>query len=260
MELWNSFVNWLHSLGVHLDPNTAQSAGHAADQVGQVANQMGHAMAQWDWGQLMALAAALGWASGFRLYAVVFVTGMLGATGWLHLPGALSVVQQPVILFISGALLFVEFFADKIPGVDSVWDALQSVIRVPAGAALAASVFGADNATMATAAALMGGTLAFSSQVAKTTTRAAINTSPEPFSNVGASLVEDGASIGAVWLAINYPVVFAVVLVVVLVVMWIVTWMLWKFLKAVIRRIRRWMGYDEPAVATVGVGTDVQRY
>ena len=260
MELWNSFVNWLHSLGVHLDPNTAQSVGHAADQVGQVANQMGHAMAQWDWGQLMALAAALGWASGFRLYAVVFVTGMLGATGWLHLPGALSVVQQPVILFISGALLFVEFFADKIPGVDSVWDALQSVIRVPAGAALAASVFGADNATMATAAALMGGTLAFSSQVAKTTTRAAINTSPEPFSNVGASLVEDGASIGAVWLAINYPVVFAVVLVVVLVVMWIVTWMLWKFLKAVIRRIRRWMGYDEPAVATVGAGTDVQRY
>ena len=260
MDIWNTIVNGLHGIGVHLDKDTAQTVGQAADQVGQVASQMGQAMAQWDWGQLMALAAALGWASGFRLYAVVFVTGMLGVTGWLHLPGALTVLQQPVILTISGVLLFVEFFADKIPGVDSVWDAVQSVIRVPAGAALAASVFGADNATMATAAALMGGTLALSSQVAKTTTRAAINTSPEPFSNWGASLVEDGASIGAVWLAINHPVVFAVALAVVLVVMWIVTWMLWKFLKAVIRRIRRWMGYDEPAVATVGVGTDVQRY
>ena len=260
MDIWNTIVNWLHSIGLHVDKDTAQSVGQAADQVGQVVAQAGQAVSQWDWSSLMALAAALGWASGFRLYAVVFVMGVLGSTGWLQLPGGLSVVQQPVILFLSGALLFVEFFADKIPGVDSVWDAVQSVIRVPAGAALAASVFGADNATMATAAALMGGTLAFSSQVAKTTTRAAINTSPEPFSNWGASLLEDGISVGAVWLAINYPLVFGVVLVVVLVVMWVITWMLWKFLKAVIRRVRRWMGYDEPMVAAAGAGTDVNRY
>ena len=92
MDIWNTIVNWLHGIGVHLDKDTAQSVGQAADQVGQVANQMGQAMAQWDWGQLMALAAALGWASGFRLYAVVFVTGMLGASGWLQLPGALTVL------------------------------------------------------------------------------------------------------------------------------------------------------------------------
>ena len=252
MDIWNTIVNWLHGIGLHLDKDTAQTVGQAADQVGQ-------AMAQWDWGQLMALAAALGWASGFRLYAVVFVTGMLGATGVLHLPGGLTVLQQPVILFISGALLFVEFFADKIPGVDSVWDAVQSVVRVPAGAALAASVFGTDNATMATAAALMGGTLALSSQVTKTTTRAAINTSPEPFSNWGASLMEDGVSIGAVWLAINHPLVFAVALAVVLVLMWVMTWVLWKFLRAVVRRIRRWLGHEEP-VALAATGADHQRY
>ncbi|MGE8319003.1 MAG: DUF4126 domain-containing protein [Comamonas sp.] len=248
MDLWTDIMNWLHSLGLHLDKDTARSVGEAADQVGQVAGQVGHAMAQWDWASLMALAAALGWASGFRLYAVVFVTGMLGALGWVALPGGLSVLQNPVILFVSGALLFVEFFADKIPGVDSVWDVFQSVLRVPAGAALAASVFGADNATMATAAALMGGTLALSSQVAKTTTRAAINTSPEPLSNWTASLVEDGVSVGAIWLAINHPMVFAVVLAVVLVVMWLVTWALWKFLKAVVRRVRGWLG--SPAVTT----------
>lgn len=259
MDIWNTIVNWLHGIGLHLDKDTAQTVGQAADQVGQAAGQVGHAMAQWDWGQLMALAAALGWASGFRLYAVVFVTGMLGATDVLQLPGGLSVLQQPVILFISGALLFVEFFADKIPGVDSAWDVVQSVVRVPAGAALAASVFGTDNATMATAAALMGGTLALSSQVAKTTTRAAINTSPEPFSNWGASLLEDGVSIGAVWLAINHPLVFAVALAVVLVLMWVLTWVLWKFLRAVVRRIRRWLGHEEP-VALAATGADNQRY
>ena len=259
MDTWNTIVNWLHGMGLHLDKDTAHTVGQAADQVGQVAGQMGQAMAQWDWGQLMALAAALGWASGFRLYAVVFVTGMLGATGVLQLPGGLTVLQQPVILFISGALLFVEFFADKIPGVDSVWDVVQSVVRVPAGAALAASVFGTDNATMATAAALMGGTLALSSQVAKTTTRAAINTSPEPFSNWGASLVEDGVSIGAVWLAIHHPLVFALALAVVLVLMWVMTWVLWKFLRAVVRRIRRWLGHEEP-VALAATGADHQRY
>ena len=231
MDIWNTIVDGLHGIGVHVDKDTA-------DAVGQAVTQAGQAVSQWDWASLMALAAALGWVSGFRLYAVVFGMGLLGSMGWLQLPGALSVVQQPVILFLSGALLFVEFFADKIPGVDSVWDALQSVIRVPAGAALAASVFGADNATMATAAALMGGTLALSSQVAKTTTRAAINTSPEPFSNWGASFLEDGVSIGAVWLALNHPLAFGVALAVVLVVMGCVTWMLWKFLKTVLRRVR----------------------
>jgi len=134
-------------------------------------------------------------------------------------------------------MLFLEFFADKIPGIDSVWDILHSVIRVPAGAALAAGVFGADSGTMALVAALMGGTLAASSQAAKTTTRAAINTSPEPFSNIAASLFEDGLVVGTLWLATHQPIMFGVLLLIVVVVMWVVTWTLFKFLKAVFRRV-----------------------
>ena len=110
------------------------------------------------------------------------------------------------LLAASGALLFVEFFADKIPVVDSLWDMVNSVVRIPAGAALAAGVFGADSGAMALAAALLGGSLAATSQAAKTTTRAAINASPEPFSNIAMSLVEDGLVVGAVWLATNHPV------------------------------------------------------
>ena len=234
-NVWNSIVQWLHSLGLHPDREVLAPVGQAADKFGQVASGM-------DLPGLMALAAALGWASGFRLYAVVFVVGLLGASGMVALPGGLHVLEHPVLLVASGGLLFVEFFADKIPGVDSVWDVLHSVIRVPAGAALAAGVFGADSATMATLAALMGGTLALSSQVAKTTTRAVINTSPEPLSNVGASLVEDGAAVGALWLALANPAVFAVVLVVVVIALWVLTWMLWRFLAAALRRIRGWLG------------------
>ncbi|MDP3833606.1 MAG: DUF4126 domain-containing protein [Hydrogenophaga sp.] len=188
--------------------------------------------------ELLALAAALGWASGFRLYAVVFLVGMAGAAGWMQLPAGLQVLQHPVLLGTSGFMLFVEFFADKIPVVDSLWDMVNSVVRIPAGAALAAGVFGADSGTLALAAALMGGTLAATSQAAKTTTRAAINASPEPFSNLAMSLVEDGLVVGAVWLATNHPLAFAVLLAITVVLMWIATWMLFKFLRAVLRRAR----------------------
>jgi hypothetical protein len=188
--------------------------------------------------ELLALAAALGWASGFRLYAVVFLVGMAGAAGWMELPAGLQVLQHPVLLGTSGFMLFVEFFADKIPVVDSLWDMVNSVVRIPAGAALAAGVFGADSGTLALAAALMGGTLAATSQAAKTTTRAAINASPEPFSNLAMSLVEDGLVVGAVWLATHHPLAFAVLLAITVVLMWIATWMLFKFLRAVFRRAR----------------------
>jgi hypothetical protein len=113
---------------------------------------------------------------------------------------------------------------------------VNSVIRIPAGAALAAGALGADGATMALVGALLGGTLAASSQAAKTTTRAAINSSPEPFSNLAMSLVEDGLVVGAIWLATNHPLVFGVLLAIAVVLMWIVTWMLFKFLRAVFRR------------------------
>ena len=116
--------------------------------------------AELDTTQLIAIAAALGWASGLRLYAVVFLTGLAGTLGWVALPSGLQVLQQPALLWASGSLLLVEFVADKIPWVDSLWDAVHTVIRIPAGAALAYAVFGGDQATWATAAALLGGTLA----------------------------------------------------------------------------------------------------
>ncbi|HRH06088.1 MAG TPA: DUF4126 domain-containing protein [Burkholderiaceae bacterium] len=193
---------------------------------------------------LAALAAALGWASGIRLYLVVFITGAAGMLGWIPLPAGLHVLQHPAMLSASGFMLFVEFFADKIPGVDSLWDMVHSVIRVPAGAALAAGVFGADSATMGTVAGLMGGALAATSFATKATTRAAVNTSPEPFSNVAVSLAEEGAVMGMMWLATNYPVTFGITLFVVLVLsIWLVI-VLFKYLKAVLNRLKNWFSDD----------------
>jgi hypothetical protein len=158
--------------------------------------------------QLFAIAAALGWASGLRLYAVVFLTGLAGLLGWVSLPEGLRVLQQPLLLGASGLMLCMEFFADKVPGLDSVWDLLHTVIRVPAGALLAAAVFGGDQASWTLIAALMGGTLAATSHLAKASTRAAVNTSPEPFSNIGLSLLGDAAVPGMLWLAWQHPLWF----------------------------------------------------
>ena len=224
--LWHTLTGWLQAMGLSLGDSPL-------GQVGPVAAQ---AAGQMDMPGLLALAAALGWASGFRLYAVVFLVGLAGAVGWIALPAGLTVLQHPALLAASGFMLFVEFFADKIPGLDSLWDLVHSVIRIPAGAVLAAGALGADSATMGLVAALLGGSLAATSQAAKTTTRAAINTSPEPFSNIGASLLEDGLVVGAVWLATTHPLVFGGVLVVTVVLMWVVTVSLFRFLRAVFRR------------------------
>ena len=230
-NLWQQLVAWLHGMGLHL------GSGPVADLGAQVGAGVANAASSMDMPSLLALAAALGWASGFRLYAVVFLVGAAGAAGWISLPPGLMVLQHPALLLASGFMLFMEFFADKIPGVDSVWDMLNSVIRIPAGAALAAGALGADGATMSLVGALLGGGLAATSQAAKTTTRAAINTSPEPFSNLAMSLVEDGLVVGALWLASNHPLTFGILLVIVVVLMWIVTWMLFKFLRAILRRM-----------------------
>jgi hypothetical protein len=182
--------------------------------------------------QLLALAAALGWASGFRLYAAVFLTGMAGWMGWVPLPAGLHVLQHPAVLIASGFMLFVEFFADKIPFVDSMWDAVHTVIRIPAGAALAAGALGADSQAMTWIAALLGGSLAATSHATKMTTRAAVNTSPEPFSNVAVSLAEDGLVVFMLWLSATHPVLFAIVLLVSIVLAGILLVVLVKFLRA----------------------------
>jgi hypothetical protein len=187
---------------------------------------------------LFALAAALGWASGLRLYAVVFLTGLAGYAGWVQLPTGLQVLQQPALLYASGGLLLVEFLTDKVPWVDSLWDSVHTFIRIPAGAALAYSVFGGDQQTWAMVAALLGGTLAATSHAAKTTTRAAVNTSPEPFSNLLLSLAGDAFVPLMLWLAYEHPLWFAVLLAITLVVSIVLIVLLFRFLRGLVRRLR----------------------
>ena len=202
-----------------------------------------------DTAQLVALAGALGWASGVRLYLVVLLTGLAGYLGWVNLPQGLQLLSNPVVLGASGFMVLVEFFADKIPGLDSLWDVVHSVIRIPAGAALAAGVFGADSGAMTLVAALLGGTLAATSFAAKATTRAAINTSPEPFTNVGASLVEDSLVPAGLWLSIAHPVIFLVLLLLVLA---LSIWMIricWRFLSQLFIRVAKiFSGKPDPGL------------
>jgi hypothetical protein len=197
---------------------------------------------------LLALATALGWASGLRLYAVVFLTGMAGAMGWVPLPAGLQVLQHPLVLGAAGLMLAVEFFADKVPGLDSLWDGLHTLLRIPAGAALAGAVFGGDQAAWATVAALLGGTLAATSHVAKATTRAAVNTSPEPFSNIALSLAGDALVPAMLWLAVVHPLWFSLALVVCVVASVVLTLVLFKFLRLLVRTLRSRLGGKPVAV------------
>jgi len=194
------------------------------------------AVAGWvDTPQLMALAAALGWVSGIRLYVAVFLAGLAGYLGWVDLPSGLKVLEHPAVLGVSGLLALTEFFADKIPLLDSVWDTLHTVIRIPAGAALAGAALGAQGEAMTLIAALLGGSLAATSHATKMTTRAAVNTSPEPFSNLGVSLLEDGLVVFMLWLSATHPVIFTIVLAVSIVVAIVLLVVLIKFLRKVVR-------------------------
>lgn len=203
------------------------------------AQALGQATAGWDTTHLMALAAALGWASGLRLYAVVFLTGLAGRLGWVPLPEGLLPLQQPLVLGAAGVMLVLEFLADKVPWVDSAWDAVHTLVRIPAGAALAAGAVGADAGQWQTIAALLGGTLAASAHLAKATTRAAVNTSPEPFSNLALSLAGDAAVPGMLWLAWSHPGWFLIVLTLVLVAMWTATVMLMRFARRALGRVKQ---------------------
>jgi hypothetical protein len=156
----------------------------------------------------IAIAAALAWGSGLRAYAVIFALGLAGAAGWLELPEHLRLLEHPLVLGASGLMTAVEFFADKLPWLDSLWDAVHSFIRIPAGAALAAAVFGDSDSAVTLAAAILGGTLSAGVHFAKAGTRAAINTSPEPFSNWTASLAEDALVPFGLWLGFTHPIAF----------------------------------------------------
>ncbi len=186
---------------------------------------------QLDLPALLALAASLGLASGMRLYAVVFLTGLAGHLGWVSLPPGLTVLQSPLLLGGSAVLMGVEFLADKVPWVDSVWDAVHTFVRIPAGAALAYGVFGGGDAqSWALLAALAGGTLAASAHAAKASTRAAVNHSPEPFSNWALSLGGDAFVPALLWLGWAYPAWALGVVGVLTLAMLALAWALWRFI------------------------------
>ena len=158
------------------------------------------------------------------------------SAGWFCRVGLLT-LAHPWVLGASGFMFCVEFFADKIPGVDSVWDFVHTFIRIPAGAALAASVFGDSNAAATLAAAIVGGSLAAGSHFAKAGSRALINTSPEPFSNWSASFGEELAVGTVLWLAFTHPIAALIVLaLIVLLMIWLIP-KVWRFLRALVRKL-----------------------
>jgi hypothetical protein len=178
----------------------------------------------------LAMAAGLSLASGIRLYAVVFVCGALHALDIITLPVSLHVLANPVVLTASGSLLVLEFVADKVPGLDSLWDAIHTFIRIPAGALLAVGALGPDGTPAAVAAALFGGALAGSSHFTKAGSRLLINASPEPVSNWAASFGEDGLVAAILLFTLKYPMLLLVLLVAFLA---LSIWLLPKVLHAI---------------------------
>ncbi len=184
---------------------------------------------------LLALAAGLGWASGLRLYTTLFVVGLAGRMGWIVLPPGLHLLEDSWVLGAAGLMLMIEFFADKIPLLDSVWDTVHTFIRIPAGAALAAMVFGGQGLEWQTAMALLGGTLAAGTHFTKAGARAMINASPEPFSNVAASFGEDVVVLSGLWLMFAHPwLMLALLLLLVVAAAWLLP-RLWRGIAGLIR-------------------------
>jgi hypothetical protein len=187
--------------------------------------------------QSIALAGGMAWASGMRLYAVLFFAGLLGRLGYLQLPTTLQILEHPLVLGVAGCLLAIEFLADKIPAVDSLWDGVQTFIRIPAGALLAALALGEHDPALMLAAGLLGGTLAAGTHAAKAGGRALLNTSPEPVSNLVASLGEDALVAGGLYAAIFHPVTFLILLgVFVILLLWLLP-RLWRGIRLVFGRL-----------------------
>jgi hypothetical protein len=194
--------------------------------------------------QIISMTLGVAWASGINLYAAILVMGLMGLNGYTQLPPELLILQDPLVLTAAGIMYFVEFTADKMPGVDTGWDTIHTFIRIPAGAMLAmGAAQGLEiNQAAELAAALLGGTLAATSHLTKAGSRLVINTSPEPVSNWTASIAEDLAVVGGLWTALNYPWVFIIFMVIfILFAIWLLP-KLWRAIKKIFTTIRGWFG------------------
>jgi Domain of unknown function (DUF4126) len=203
-------------------------------------------------GTIEALSLAMGtaWTSGINLYATVAALGIANQAGMIQLPPDLQVLGHPAVIAIACIMYFIEFFADKVPYVDSGWDALHTFIRVPAGAILAARSLGDMNPALELAALLAGGSIALAAHGTKAATRLAINASPEPFSNWTASVAEDISVFGSIWLMFNHPVIMMIlVLVFLALAVWLVP-KIFRFVKRGFHALRdrmRGVKPDQPA-------------
>jgi hypothetical protein len=205
---------------------------------------------------LIALSMGAAWASGLNLYAACAVLGLMGATGSLDLPAGMEMLENPWVIAAAGAMYVVEFFADKIPGVDSAWDTIHTFIRIPAGAVLAATVFADTSTAEMLAAGAAGGVLSAATHTIKAGSRLLINTSPEPVTNWSASVAEDVTVFGGLWLALSHPAVFIGVLVVfILLAIWLIP-KLWRAIRFLFKKIAKMFGKEtaeEPPLEGVRV-------
>jgi len=187
----------------------------------------------------LAIAMGAGWVSGINLYAAVATLGLLGRFANLRLPGELDILTSWWIIGLAIALYLVEFIADKVPYVDSVWDAIHTFIRIPAGAVLAATAFGDFDRGVQVAAFLLGGGLALSAHGTKAGARAAINLSPEPASNIVASLTEDVIAVGSILLSVFAPFILFAVITVFVILSLLMARKILKAMKAMMLRLRQ---------------------
>lgn len=185
----------------------------------------------------IAIAMGGSWVSGIRLYAAVATLGLLGRFANLNLPGELDVLTNWWIIGIASVLFVVEFFADKIPYLDSTWDVIQTFIRIPAGAVLAAAAFGDFDRGIQVVALLLGGGLAFSAHGTKASARAAINLSPEPATNIVVSLFEDALAFVSIVLAYVLPILLIVLVLIFVGVSIFLLPKLVRALRGVVRRV-----------------------
>ncbi len=184
----------------------------------------------------LALTMGAAWASGINLYATIAMLGFLGSTGNIDLPNQLLVVQDPLVIGAASIMYCIEFFADKTPGVDTGWDVIHSFIRIPAGVMLAAGAVGDVTPALVIAAGILGGTVTGVTHTLKAGSRVMINTSPEPFSNWSASIIEDIAVIGGIWLALHNPILFLIVFIVFII---FAIWLLPKLIKGIAILIKK---------------------
>jgi hypothetical protein len=163
--------------------------------------------------QALSLAMGTAWTSGINLYATVGALGIAGRMQMIQLPANLEVLTHPAVIAVACVMYLIEFFADKVPYVDNGWDVIHTFIRVPAGAMLAARSLGDLNPPLEVAALLAGGAVALAAHGAKTTTRLALNVSPEPFSNWFASVTEDLVVLGSIWMIFHHPLLMLILVV-----------------------------------------------